>query len=186
MTRPLLLSAALAVGASLLASTAIAQPYDVRHYDGYCYAKKKEAQRDGAIIGAIIGGIIGSNVAARHHRDSGTVAGAIIGGKVGSEAGKNSVKCYNGEYYAYQGSYYEPDPAPPGYTTLYFETRPDRDAYDHVYYDRYHHDYPAPWRYGDAWRDDGNNPNGWRDDRGNWHDGRRPHDQRRHDGRSPH
>lgn len=173
-------TAGLALGLALVMAAptlAMAQDQDLRNYDGYCYAKKKDAQKSGTVIGAVIGGLIGSQVS-KHERGLGTVGGAVIGGAIGNNAGKSSVKCYNGEYYSYQGSYYDPAPAPSGYTTVYYKARPSQDYYSNVYYDRYHHTSPPPYGYGDAWRNDDSNPNGWRDQNGNWHDGR-PHNQRR-------
>ena len=170
---------AIGLGLALTAPMAMAQPYDVRHYDGYCYVRKQDAKREGAVTGAVIGGLIGSQ-ASRHERGLGAIAGAIIGGAIGADVGRSSVRCYNDEYYAYQGHYYDPAPPPAGYMVMYYQNRPDSGHYRHVYYDRQHHERPGPWNYGDAWRDDGHNPNGWRDDRGNWHDGRRSADDRPH------
>lgn len=164
---------AVGLGLAMIASSVAAQSYDVRQYDGYCYIRKQDAKREGAVTGAIIGGLIGSQ-ASKHERGLGTIAGAIIGGVVGGNIGRSSVRCYNDEYYAYQGHYYEPSAAPSGYIVMYYRSRPGRDHYSHVYYDRQHHEAPGPWAYGNAWHDDGDNPNGWRDDHGYWHDGRRP------------
>ncbi len=148
--------------------------YDVSQYDGYCYAKQKDAKRDGALLGAVLGGALGGSVADTHNKGLGTVLGAVIGGTIGSNSGRSSVKCYNGEYYSYQGSYYQPASPPAGYTTVYYQNRPSQDQYSHVYYDRYHHETPPPYTYNNAWRNDRDNPNGYRDDNGSWHDnGRR-------------
>ncbi len=152
-----------------MAAPAMAQDNDVRNADGYCYAKQKDARTEGTVVGAIIGGLVGSQIS-KNERGLGAVGGAVIGGAIGNNAGKSSVKCYNGEYYAYQGSYYDPAPPPPGYTTIYYRQRPSQDHYTQVYYDRYHHTSPPPYGYGDAWRRDDNNPNGWYDQSGNWHD----------------
>ena len=173
------LTAGLMIGLGLVAAgAASAQAYDTRQADGYCYAKQKDAKSEGALTGAIIGGLLGSQVS-KNERGLGAVTGAVIGGAVGSNAGKSSVKCYNGEYYAYQGSYYQPPRPPAGYTTVYYQSRPDQSHYSHVYYDRYHHATPAPYGYQDAWRSGDNNPNGWYDDRGVWHDGNRNDNQQR-------
>ncbi len=169
-----------ALAASLVApGLAAAQDRDLRAYDGYCYAKKKDAQRNGTIIGAVIGGLVGSQVS-KNERGLGTIGGAVIGGAIGNSAGKSSVKCYNGEYYSYQGSYYDPAPAPSGYSVVYYQQRPPQSYYSNVYYDRYHHTTPGPWGYQDAWRNDDNNPNGWRDEQGYWHDGARNQGGRNH------
>ncbi|ESQ82889.1 hypothetical protein AEAC466_15375 [Asticcacaulis sp. AC466] len=171
---------AIAFGLPMAAS---AQQYDVRQYDGYCYAKKKDAQRNGTIIGAVIGGLVGSQVS-KHERGLGTVGGAVIGGAIGNSAGKSSVKCYNGEYYSYQGAYYDPAPPPAGYSVVYYKERPPQGYYQKVYYDRYHHERPGPWGYSnDAWRHDDQNPNGWRDKNGYWHDGWRDSNGRWHERR---
>lgn len=146
------LAAALA-GSLVLPAVASAQVRDVRGYDGYCYAKKKDAQRNGTVIGAVIGGLIGSQVS-KHERGLGTVGGAVIGGVIGNNAGKSSVQCYNGEYYAYQGRYYDPPRPPAGYTVMYFQHRPPNSYYRNVYYDRSRHSGPPPWNYNDAWRND--------------------------------
>ena len=155
----------------IMPGLASAQDRDLRGYDGYCYAKKKEAQTNGTIIGAVIGGLVGSQIS-KNERGLGTVGGAVVGGVIGNNVGKSSVKCYNGEYYSYQGAYYDPAPPPPGYTVVYYKERPPQDRYQHVYYDRYRHTAPPPYAYGDAWRNDNDNPYGWRDKDGHWHDGR--------------
>jgi hypothetical protein len=168
------LKTALVLGlASAMAVPAIAsaQDRDLRGYDGYCYAKQKEAKTNGTVIGAVIGGLVGSQIS-KNERGLGTVGGAVVGGVIGNNVGKSSVKCYNGEYYSYQGSYYDPAPAPSGYSVVYYKERPSQDRYQHVYYDRYHHTTPPPYAYGNAWQNDDNNPNGWRDKDGHWHDGR--------------
>ena len=169
-------SIAIAAVTALLVTplVAAAQDNDLRGYDGFCYAKKREAQRNGTVIGAVIGGLIGSQVS-KNERGLGTVGGAVIGGVIGNNAGKSSVKCYNGEYYSYQGAYYDPAPPPSGYTVVYYRQRPPQTYYSQVYYDRYHHERPGPWSYQDAWHDDGHNPYGWRDSHGYWHDGHHRH-----------
>lgn len=139
-------------GMTFAPAPAFAQDRDLRNYDGYCYAKKKDAQRNGTVIGAVLGGLIGSQVS-KHERGLGAVGGAVIGGVIGNSAGKDSVKCYNGEYYAYQGRYYDPAPPPPGYTVVYYRNRPPANHYREVYYNRDHRRGPPPWNYNDAWRD---------------------------------
>ena len=155
----------------MIPGLASAQDRDLRSYDGYCYAKKKDAQTNGTVIGAVIGGLVGSQIS-KNERGLGTVGGAVVGGVIGNNVGKSSVKCYNGEYYSYQGAYYDPAPPPSGYTVVYYKERPPQDRYQHVYYDRYRHTTPPPYAYGDAWRNDNDNPYGWRDKHGHWHDGR--------------
>ncbi|MDI7774408.1 glycine zipper 2TM domain-containing protein [Asticcacaulis sp. EMRT-3] len=183
------LRAALALGlgaALVMPSLASAQDRDLRNYDGYCYAKKADAQRNGTVIGAVLGGLIGSQVS-KHERGLGAVGGAVLGGVIGNSAGKSSVKCYDGNYYAYQGHYYDPAPAPYGYTVVYWKSRPSSSHYSHVYYDRDRHAGPPPWNYNDAWKNNGRNDNnghghnghdnnghhnGWRDKNGHWHNNR--------------
>jgi hypothetical protein len=164
----LLLSLAATLAIPAMAS---AQDRDLRGYDGYCYAKKKDAQTNGTVIGAVLGGLVGSQIS-KNERGLGTVGGAVVGGVIGNNVGKKSVKCYNGEYYSYQGAYYDPAPAPSGYSVVYYKDRPSNDRYERVYYDRYRHTTPPPYAYGDAWRNDNDNPYGWRDKDGHWHDGR--------------
>ena len=157
--------------AMIIPAVASAQDRDLRGYDGYCYAKKKDAQTNGTVIGAVLGGLVGSQIS-KNERGLGAVGGAVVGGVIGNNVGKKSVKCYNGEYYSYQGSYYDPAPPPSGYTVMYYKERPPQDRYQNVYYDRYRHTSPPPYKYGDAWRNDNDNPYGWRDENGHWHDGR--------------
>jgi len=129
-----------------------AQDTDLRQYDGYCYAKKHEAQRNGTIIGTVVGGLVGSQIS-KNERGLGAVAGAVIGGVAGNKIGKNStVKCYKGEYYSYQGAYYDPAPAPKGYTVVFYKERPAPDVFKTVYYDTYRHTTPPPYAYGEAWQ----------------------------------
>ena len=159
------IAAAFAVG---LTVPALASAQD---YDGYCYQRKHDAGTGGLVAGAIIGGIIGSNVAARHHRDGGTAVGAVLGGAIGSNAGRDSVKCYNGEYYAYQGSYYDPPPAPDGYSVVYYRSRPNSDSYSRV---ETRQAYNNGYARGYADRDNRNDRrDGWYDSDGYWHDGPR-------------
>ncbi len=154
-----------ALGAALTLAAGVTLPVVVhaQDYDGYCYQKKRDAGNSGMVAGAIIGGIIGSNVAARHHRDSGTAVGAVVGGAIGHNAGRNSVKCYNGQYYAYEGTYYDPPPAPDGYSVVYYHSRPSRDYYDSVQTRAYNRGY----------RDGRSDRRGWYDSDGYWHEDRR-------------
>ena len=109
--------------------------YDNRAYDGYCYARKSNAGKNGAVVGAVAGAVIGSQIS-KNERGLGTVGGAVIGGVIGNQVGKSSVKCYNGAYYAYRsGNYYSPPAAPDGYETIYFRDRPQSGYYENVYYD---------------------------------------------------
>ncbi len=151
----------------LAPTLAMADNRDVRNYDGYCYVKQSDAKRNGLIVGAVAGGLIGSQVS-KHERGLGAVLGAIAGGAIGSNVGKSSVKCYNGEYYSYQGHYYDPPAGPSGYVPVFYEQRPSDRMYSHVYYDRDHHDGPPPYGYGNAWN------HGWRDNHNKWHDGQPP------------
>ncbi len=100
------------------------------------------------MIGAVVGGAAGGTVSDTRHKGVGTVAGAVIGGLIGSQVGKSSVKCYNGEYYAYSGHYYTPPAPPEGYQTLYFRDRPTEGYYDRVV--------SGPPSYGDGYGDQSN------------------------------
>lgn len=149
---------------------------DVRNYDGYCYVKQTDAKRNGLIVGAVAGGLLGSQVS-KNERGLGAVIGAIAGGAIGQNVGKNSVKCYNGEYYAYQGSYYDPPSGPSGYVPVFYEQRPSSGMYSQVYYDRDRHASPPPYSYNDYRNRNGGNDNrdnSWRDRRGRWHEGTPP------------
>ncbi len=168
MKRAYMSSLAGLAGIALAAGLALPAVASAQDYDGYCYQKKHDAGKSGLVAGAIIGGIIGSNVAAKHHRDSGTAVGAVLGGAIGSNAGRDSVKCYNGEYYAYNGTYYDPPPAPDGYSTVYYRSRPSSDAYSRVETRRAYNDGYAR---GYADRDDERNDRrGYYDSEGYWHD----------------
>ena len=160
--------AAALVAAMALPSLASAQGYDNRYhdyhsYDGYCYEKRKDAQADGVVIGAIAGGALGGTVANTHNKGAGTVIGALIGAAVGSNVGRSNVRCYNGNYYAYQGAYYDPPEPPSGYVTVFFHDRPDGHHFHQVWYDRSNRTPPRP-------------EGGWRDGHGGWHQGQAPHD----------
>jgi len=156
--------------AASLTLPGLAMAQDVRNYDGYCYVRQKDAKRNGLIIGAVAGGLLGSQVS-KNERGLGAIIGAVAGGAIGQNIGKSSVKCYNGEYYAYQGQYYDPPPGPSGYVPVFYEQRPPERMYSHVYYDRDRHMGPPPYSYSD-YRDRYNN--GWRDQTGRWHDGAPP------------
>jgi hypothetical protein len=162
-------AAALAVTLAAPGLAGAQQRYEVRNYDGYCYIKQSEAKRNGLILGAVAGGLLGSQVS-KNERGLGAVLGAVVGGAVGQNIGKKSVKCYNGEYFAYQGRYYDPPRGPSGYVPVFYEQRPPSNMYSEVYYDRNRRAGPPPYSYQDNnnWRD------GWRDSRGRWHDGKPP------------
>ncbi len=183
--------------AALTLAAGAASAQDTR-YDGYCYVKQNDAKTTGTVLGAIAGAAIGSQVS-KHERGLGAVGGAVVGGAVGRQIGKSSVKCYNGEYYSYNTGQYTPAPAPDGYTPVYYEQRPDTGAYSTVYYDPdrrstspsdryayragYNNGYSNGYNngsnqaYNDSSYNSGysnsynNSRRGWRDDRGQWHNG---------------
>ena len=135
----------------LLPLPLFAQGTDLRGYDGYCYAKKHEAQKNGTIIGSVVGGLVGSQIS-KNERGLGLLAGAVIGGVAGNKIGKaQTAKCWKGEYYSYQGAYYDPAPAPKGYTVVFYKERPAPEVFKTVYYDTYRHTTPPPYAYGEAW-----------------------------------
>ena len=145
-----LLKAGCAVLAVALALPAVAsaRDYDSHYsqyhgYDGYCYEKKKDAQAEGVVIGALAGGAIGGSVSNTHNKGTGTVLGAILGGVIGGHVGRHNVSCYGGNYYAYQGAYYDPPPPPAGYVTVFYHDRPDNRHFRDVWYDRAHRAPPA-------------------------------------------
>ena len=136
---------AIALGLPAMAQAQNYQPYNsgyqnnnTNDYDGYCYARKKNAQTNGTVIGAVAGGAIGGTFSDTRHKGVGTVAGAVIGGVIGNQVGKSSVTCYNGDYYSYQSGYYAPPPPPQGYETVYFRDRPGSN-----YYRNYHTSRPV-------------------------------------------
>jgi len=154
------------VAAMALPSLVSAQgyAYDNRYtqyhgYDGYCYEKKHDA--------------IGGTISNTHNKGVGTVLGALVGAAVGSHVGRDSVTCYGGSYYAYQGAYYDPAPPPAGYVTVFFHNRPDGHHFHDVWYDRANRAPPPPgrgWRDGQGgWHNDHPPHDGWRDEHGYWH-----------------
>lgn len=50
---------------------AMALPSVASAYDGYCYARQRDAQTNGTVIGAIAGAALGSNIAGRGDRTEG-------------------------------------------------------------------------------------------------------------------
>ena len=131
---------AIALGLPALAHAQNYQPYNSGYqdsnsndYDGYCYARKHNAQTNGTVIGAVAGGAIGGTFSDTRHKGVGTVAGAVLGGVIGNQVGKSSVTCYNGDYYSYQSGYYAPPPPPVGYETVYFRDRPGSNYYQHYH-----------------------------------------------------
>ncbi len=169
--------AAAVTTAMVLPAIASAQGYDNRYndyhsYDGYCYEKKKDAQADGVVLGALAGGAIGGTVSNTHSKGAGTVIGALIGAAVGSNVAKSNVSCYGGNYYAYQGAYYDPPAPPSGYVTVFFHDRPAGRHFHQVWYDRDNRAPPRPesgWRGGDGRWHHGQPHGGWKDDHGYWH-----------------
>ena len=168
----------LAAVAALSAGLAVPALASAQDYDGYCYVKKHDAGTNGLVAGAIIGGLLGNSVAAHGHRGDGTAVGAVVGGAIGNSAGRDSVRCQNGDYYSYQDGYYAPPPAPDGYSVVYYNRRPTSAYYSrvrrHAYSDGYDNGY-------DDSRDrryDNQHRQGYYDRNGNWHDQRpnRPHD----------
>lgn len=188
---------AAAAFAALTLAAGAANAQDTR-YDGYCYVKQNDAKTTGTVIGALAGAAIGSQVS-KHERGLGAVGGAVVGGAVGRQIGKSSVKCLNGEYYSYNTGQYTPAPAPDGYAPVYYEQRPDTSAYSTVYYDPDRRSTSPSDRYAYGRSYDNGNSNsgynngygnqaynnnsygnnsygsnsrrGWRDDRGQWHNG---------------
>ena len=133
-----------------VATSAAAQDTDLRSYDGYCYVRSKQAKTTGTVIGVVTGGLIGSQIS-KNERGLGAVAGAAIGGVIGNKVARNGGKCWHDEYYSYQGHYYDPQPAPKGYTVVFYKDRPAPDLYKAVYYDPDHHTTPPPYAYNDTW-----------------------------------
>ena len=131
------MSTALKLSLALLATAAIAAPAIVHaedRFDGYCYMRKKDARTNGAIIGAVAGGALGGTVSNTKHKGVGTVLGAAVGAAVGANVGRDSVKCYNGEYHAFDRGSYTPATPPEGYETVYYRARPDSTYYSRVEY----------------------------------------------------
>lgn len=133
-TRPAAAGLVLALGLAMALPTVVqARAYDRgEEYDGYCYQREGSTGKGHPVTGAVVGGAIGSQVS-KNERGLGTVAGAMIGAAVGSKVGKHhDDRCLDGEYYAFDGNYYDPPPPPEGYRTVMFRTRPSSDLYDHV------------------------------------------------------
>lgn len=133
--KPLLLAA----GSLALLGVAPAMSQTTHHsgaaYDGYCYQKNSQARTKGTVIGVAGGAVLGNVIAGKGNKTEGTVLGGILGGIIGNQVAKNqqnknqNVDCLYGRYYIYENGYYDPEPAPSGYTTTYFYQRPDNAAY---------------------------------------------------------
>jgi hypothetical protein len=127
--------------AMALPSAALADRYNnyadndrVSEYDGYCYQATGSSGKGHPVTGAVVGAAVGSQVS-KHERGLGALGGAIIGGAIGSNVGKHKDEgCLNGDYYAFNGSYYDPAPAPEGYAVVFFRTRPSSDLYVRVHF----------------------------------------------------
>lgn len=103
-------------------------------YDGYCYQSTGSSGKGHPVTGAVVGAAVGSQVS-KHERGLGALGGAIIGGAIGSNVGKHKDEgCLNGDYYAFNGAYYDPAPAPDGYAVVFFRTRPSSDLYARVHF----------------------------------------------------
>lgn len=121
---------ALAAAAALTLGTALpAAAYSggQADYDGYCYAKKTNKERDDALKGAAIGAGLGAIFGKKHNK----VKTAVIAGAAGAVAGyvvaKNShekIDCADSRYYVYTSGYYDPAPADDGYKIVFFQDRP--------------------------------------------------------------
>jgi hypothetical protein len=111
---------------------------DGERADGYCYQRKARSRTTGTIVGAIAGGLLGNSLSHRWDRGSNTLGGAIAGGMMGRSLGNDSVQCYQDTYYSYDDGYYAPPPAPRGYATVYFTSRPHYGHYN-VYRGHRHH-----------------------------------------------
>jgi|GEM_PF-3608921 len=135
LTKPFLVlaSGALLIGASPALSQ-VTHPSGAA-YDGYCYQKNSQARTKGTVIGVAGGAVLGNVIAGKGNKTEGTVLGGILGGIIGNQVAKNrqnkapDVECLYGRYYIFENGYYEPEPAPSGYTTTYFYQRPDNAAY---------------------------------------------------------
>ncbi|EGF92340.1 rickettsia 17 kDa surface antigen family protein [Asticcacaulis biprosthecium C19] len=103
---------------------------DGERADGYCYQRKSRSRTTGTIVGAIAGGLLGNSLSHRWDRGSNTLSGAMIGGMMGRSLGNDSVQCYQDAYYSYDDGYYAPPPAPRGYATVYFTSRPHYGHYN--------------------------------------------------------
>ncbi len=112
MKQFLSLAVAAAVAAGPMAAPAVSFAQDhssYRSWDDYCHAKKKQGQRNGAVLGAIAGAVIGSNVAGHGNKTTGTVVGAAGGAAVGSNVGRDmaKAKCDSSGAYWDRGDTYD-------------------------------------------------------------------------------
>ncbi len=132
----------IALGAAMaLPSIALANRYDTyaandrgSEYDGYCYQATESSGKGHPVTGAVVGAAVGSQVS-KNERGLGALGGALIGGAIGNKVGKHKdAGCMNGDYYAFEGTYYDPAPAPDGYAVVFFRTRPSSDIYSRVHY----------------------------------------------------
>ena len=118
---------AMTAAAFVVGFAAPAMAYDNANYDGYCYAKKSNKERDDALKGAAIGAAAGAIFGKKKKKVQTAVIGAAVGAGVGYVVAKNSkekIDCSGGRYYVYTGSYYDPTPADEGSKIVFFETRP--------------------------------------------------------------
>lgn len=96
-------------------------------YDGYCYAKKSNKERDDALKGAAIGAGLGAIFGKKKKKVKTAVIGAAVGAVAGYVVAKNSnekIDCSDSKYYVYDDGYYDPAPAGEGYKVVLFEERP--------------------------------------------------------------
>ena len=131
MRKTLLSLTALTAAAAITFGAIPAYAYDGSggnaDYDGYCYAKKSNKERDDALKGAAVGAGLGAIFGKKKKK----VQTAVIAGAVGAVAGyvvaknsKEKISCSDNRYYVYQNGYYDPAAADDGYKLVFFETRP--------------------------------------------------------------
>jgi hypothetical protein len=150
MALVLVLSAALAAPSMALADRTYAANDRGSEYDGYCYQATESSGKGHPVTGAVVGAAVGSQVS-KHERGLGALGGAIIGGAIGNNVGKHKDSgCLNGDYYSFEGAYYDPAPAPDGYAVVFFRTRPSSDVYSRVHYNgQSRNDDNRPYGYND-------------------------------------
>lgn len=96
-------------------------------YDGYCYARKSNKERDDALKGAAVGAAVGAIFGKKKKKVQTAVVGAAVGAAAGYVVARNShekIDCADGRYYVYTGAYYDPPPADDGYKIVFFQDRP--------------------------------------------------------------